>query len=47
MVADHGSYFRNYVQRKHTNMGNREKEKEKEKRRRKRNINKRNKIQKY
>ena len=41
-VADHGSYFRNYVQRKHTNMGKREKEKEKEKE--KRNINKGNKI---
>ena len=46
-MADRGSYFCNYVQRKHTNMGKREKEKEKEKKRRKRNINKRNKIQKY
>ena len=46
-VADRGSYFRNYIQRKHTNMGKRKKEKETEKKRRKRNINKRNKIQKY
>ena len=41
-MADRGSYFCNYVQRKHTNMGKREKEKEKEKE--KRNINKGNKI---
>ena len=46
MMADRGSYFRNYVQRKHTNMGKRKKEKEKEKKRKKRKINKRNEIQK-
>ena len=42
-MADCGSYFRNYVQRKHTNMEEREKE---EKIRRKRRINKGNTVQK-
>ena len=41
-MADRGSYFRNYLQRKHTNMEEREKDERKEKRKRKRNINKRN-----